>query len=56
VVAKDAIIVAAALKTRVDYLATFDRKHLIDPPEVSERSGLAIVLPAEIVQVLEDAE
>lgn len=39
---KDAIIIAAAISANVDYLATFDRKHLIDPPEVSKKSGLNI--------------
>ncbi len=36
---KDAAVIAAALKANVDFLITYDRKHLIDPPEVSERPG-----------------
>jgi predicted nucleic acid-binding protein len=55
VVAKDAYIVAAAIKARVDYLATFDRKHLIDPPEVALRSGLVINTPGEILTILRKA-
>jgi predicted nucleic acid-binding protein len=42
VVAKDAFIVAAAMNVHADYLVTFDRKHLIDPPEVTAQSGLRI--------------
>lgn len=45
---KDAMIIAAAIKADVDYLATFDRKHLIDPPEVSAKSDLTIGTPGDI--------
>lgn len=47
---KDAMIVAAAMKANVAYLATFDRKHLIDPTHVSAESGLIIGTPGEILQ------
>lgn len=49
---KDAAVIAAACKAKVDYLVTYDRKHLIDPPEVSRRSGLRIVTPDIVVQAL----
>lgn len=52
VVQKDAFIIAAAINSRVDYLATFDRKHLIDPTEVSQSSGLEIVTPGEVLKRL----
>ena len=50
--AKDAMIVAAAIKAKVDFLATFDRKHLIDPPEVRLHSGLNIATPGTILSTL----
>jgi predicted nucleic acid-binding protein len=46
---KDAFIVAAAIIANVDFLATFDRKHLIDPPAVSSKSGLIIDTPGNIL-------
>ena len=49
---KDAPIVAAALAADVDYLVTYDRKHLLDPEEVSEKSGLRIVTPNVVVDLL----
>lgn len=47
---KDAAIVAGAISTHSDYLATFDRKHLIDPPEVAEKSGVIIATSGEILE------
>jgi hypothetical protein len=44
-VLKDAPIIAAAILAKPDYLVTFDRKHLIQPPEVAALSGLVIALP-----------
>jgi len=52
---KDAPIVAAARKAHVDYLLTFDRKHLLNPPEVAAQSGLTIVLPEELLKILRHA-
>jgi predicted nucleic acid-binding protein len=46
---KDAMIVASAMKAEVKYLATFDRKHLINPIEVSQESGLIIATPGDIL-------
>ena len=50
VVDKDVPVVAGAMAAQVDYLVTFDRKHLIDPVEVTQQSGLRIVLPEVVVQ------
>lgn len=54
-VAKDAPVVAAAAKAKCDYLATFDRKHLLNPPEVAKGSGLTITTPSLIVRQLSEA-
>lgn len=56
VVAKDAPIVAAAIQAAPDYLVTYDRKHLIEPPEVSQQSSLTIVTPAEVVRVIKNSD
>lgn len=45
----DVPIVAAAMKADVDYLATFNRRHFIDDPEVAEKSGLRIDTPGEVL-------
>lgn len=49
---KDAPIVAAAIKAKCTHLVTYDRKHLIDPPEVARNSGLKITIPAELLAEL----
>src|SRR6266540_2913718 len=36
----DVPILLAAMKAKVDYLATHDHKHFLDDPKVAERSGL----------------
>ncbi len=51
-VAKDAPIVAAAISAKVDYLVTFDYKHLLNHPDVSAKSGLKIVTPDVVVQAI----
>ena len=51
---KDAPIVAAAIKSRVDYLVTFDHKDLLGPPQVAEKSGLKIVRPETVIRQLGD--
>lgn len=53
---KDAVIVAGALATRANFLVTYDRKHLINPPEVAENSGLEIMLPATLLERLRRSE
>ncbi len=49
---KDAPIVAAAAKAKVDYLVTWDRKHFIDDPKVAKRSGLMILTPDELMAIV----
>jgi putative PIN family toxin of toxin-antitoxin system len=49
---KAAPIVAAAIKSRVDFLVTFDHKDLLDPTQVAEKSGLKIVRPETVIRQL----
>ncbi len=49
---KDAPIVAAAAKAKVDYLVTWDRKHFIDDLKVAERSGLMILTPDKLMAIV----
>ncbi len=53
---KDAPIVAAAAKAKVDYLVTWDRKHFIDDPKVAERSGLMIITPDELMAIVKESD
>ncbi len=53
---KDAPIVAAAKRAHVVSLASLDRRHLVDPPEVAARSGLQIVLPGDLLRRLRQGE
>ncbi len=50
VAAKDAPIIAAAKRAQVDFLVSLDRRHIVGVPEVEKRSGLNIVLPAELLE------
>jgi predicted nucleic acid-binding protein len=52
VAAKDAAIVAAARKARVDALVTFDAKHLLDNPVVTSYVWAPVVRPREAVGLL----
>ena len=45
----DVPILLAAMKAKVDYLATHDRKHFLDDPKVAERSGLKIGTPGDVI-------
>jgi predicted nucleic acid-binding protein len=45
----DVPILLAAIKAKVDYLATHDRKHFIDDPKVAEKSGLKIGTPGDVL-------
>jgi predicted nucleic acid-binding protein len=47
---KDAPLVAAAKRARVDYLVSLDRRHLVGVPAVAKGSGLKIVLPEELLE------
>jgi len=51
-VLKDAPIVAAAKRAKVDYLASFDRKHLVGVPAVAHGSDLSIVLPETLLAAI----
>ncbi len=45
----DVPILLAAMKAKVDYLATHDRKHFIDNPKVAERAGIKIGTPGDVL-------
>jgi len=49
VVAKDAPILAGALSCQADYLATFDRQHLIGIDVTSLSTNLVIATPGDIL-------
>jgi predicted nucleic acid-binding protein len=53
---EDAPIVAAAKKAGVNYLVSLNRRHLVGVPEVSEGSGLAIVLPEELLRLIREGQ
>jgi len=52
VVLKDAPILAAARKAKVDYLVTLDKKHLLGKPELAQYARTLIAAPQEVVQGL----
>jgi putative PIN family toxin of toxin-antitoxin system len=43
----DAPILATAIKAKVDFLVTHNRKHFLDDPKVAEKSGLKIGTPGD---------
>jgi len=45
----DVPILLAAMKAKVDYLATHNRRHFLDDSKVAERSGLKIGTPADVL-------
>jgi predicted nucleic acid-binding protein len=45
----DVPVLLAAMKAKVDYLATHDHKHFLDDPKVAERSGLKIGTPGDVI-------
>ena len=45
----DVPILLAAMKAHVDYLATHNRKHFLDDPKVTERSGIKIGTPGDVL-------
>ena len=51
---EDAPILAAAMKTRADYLVTHNRKHFLDDPNVAGRSGLRIGTPGDALAWLRE--
>ena len=50
----DVPILLAAIKANVDYLATHDRKHFLDDPRVTEKSGLRIGSPGDALAWLRE--
>ena len=48
----DLPIVVAAIKAKVDYLVTLNRRHFMDDPLVSSRSGLQIGTPGDVLNWL----
>lgn len=50
----DVPILLAAIKAKVDYLATHNRKHFLDDPKVAERSGLRIGIPGDVLAWLRE--
>lgn len=45
----DVPILLAAMKAKVDYLATHNRKHFLDDPKVAEKAGLKIGTPSDVL-------
>ncbi|MCA9903568.1 MAG: PIN domain-containing protein [Anaerolineae bacterium] len=56
VVLKDAPVVAGAISAGCEYLLTYDRADLIDPPLVAEKSGLKIYTPGDLIQFLRSTD
>jgi uncharacterized protein len=52
VVLKDAPIIAAAKKAKVDSLVTLDKKHLLGKPELVAFTNIPIITPHEAVENL----
>lgn len=50
----DVPILLAAMKAKVDYFATHNRKHFLDDPKVAERSGIKIGTPGEALAWLRE--
>ncbi len=50
----DVPILVVAIKAKVDYLATHNRKHFLDDPQVAERSGLRIGTPGDVLAWLRE--
>lgn len=48
----DAPILASAMKVKVDYLVTLDRKDFIADPEVAAKSKLKIITPGALIRML----
>lgn len=45
----DVPVLLAAIKAKVDYLATHDRKHFLNDPKVAEKAGLKIGTPGDVL-------
>ena len=49
---KDAPVLAAAIKARVDYLVTLDRRHFANDPQIAVRSRLNVLTPEQMLAIL----
>ena len=47
---KDLPVLGVALETKVDYLITLDRRHLLSPALLSKIKKLKIILPADFLK------
>lgn len=45
----DVPVLLAAMKAKVDYLATHDRQHFLDNPKVAEKAGIKIGTPGDVL-------
>lgn len=52
VAAKDAPVLAAAVKAGADCLVSLDRKHLVGFPALEAASGISILLPGDLLEML----
>ena len=50
----DVPILLAAIRAKVDYLATHDHKHFLDDPKVAERAGIKIGTPGDVLMWLRE--
>ena len=50
----DVPILLTAMKAKVDYLATHNRRHFLDDPKVTEISGLRIGTPGDVLAWLRE--
>ena len=50
----DVPVLLAAMKAKVDYLATHNRRHIFDDPKVADISGLRIGTPGDVLAWLRE--
>lgn len=51
---QDVPILLSALQSKADFLATHNRKHFIDDPQVAEKTGLRIGTPGDALEWLRE--
>ncbi len=51
---KDSFVIAAAKRFNPDYFVTWDREHLLEDPTVAEGSGLTILMPNELMAIVQE--
>lgn len=54
--AKDAPVVAAAKRAKVDYLVSLDQRDLVGNEAVEQGSGLRVMLPGDLLKILRAEE